>query len=501
MPLTSVSSITSTLNNQAEPDPNFNPAFHNDVKFVDRGWLRNVAHFAQKHKSEGIFNSAYNHIASHLEFGSCLADYAGLNNRYDKLRRLEDVDDYGANINGPGRQARVRFVNYFTISTGIPKKPATPKEPSAPKRADTHLKPALPERPSLDGGGSASGTSTPRISIEDYSDSERPTLLQLEPIPEPIEEQEQPGSRQRPGPDNENGKPTVLQTTKEDDDSDSFRSAVEKHDSNTPRSPKEDTPGGSTSQPTQELAETKDEESEFPPILPLPSPPQFPDLGRYTDKEARKQAEKEGKRALKAYEQAVKNRDKAIKERQKLVEKRRKKSLKDAEKLEREEQKRKLKQEQEEQKRVQEEQKRMAREEKEAEQKRLELEKKEQAQIQMLQKQLSDLSTQDSSLTTLESNATQGSVEKGKGADQRTKEKEKKKEKKFCMLPRKTNGARDATWVQVYMEGVDEVGAHCGLFFMGPHYEKLVGDVGARIVGWVHEDLNKRAALGGYGGH
>ena len=53
------------------------------------------------------------------------------------------------------------------------------------------------------------------------------------------------------------------------------------------------------------------------------------------------------------------------------------------------------------------------------------------------------------------------------------------------MLPGKINGAavgQDPTWVQVYMEGVDEVGAHCGLFFPGPHYEKLVGDVGSRIV-------------------
>ncbi len=39
------------------------------------------------------------------------------------------------------------------------------------------------------------------------------------------------------------------------------------------------------------------------------------------------------------------------------------------------------------------------------------------------------------------------------------------------------------------MEGVDEVGAHCGLFFPGEHYERLVGDVGSRIVGWVTTTL------------
>ena len=36
------------------------------------------------------------------------------------------------------------------------------------------------------------------------------------------------------------------------------------------------------------------------------------------------------------------------------------------------------------------------------------------------------------------------------------------------------------------MEGVDEVGAHRGLFFSNkPHYEKLVSDVGAKIQEWV----------------
>ncbi|PKS10721.1 hypothetical protein jhhlp_002478 [Lomentospora prolificans] len=68
-----------------------------------------------------------------------------------------------------------------------------------------------------------------------------------------------------------------------------------------------------------------------------------------------------------------------------------------------------------------------------------------------------------------------------------------KKPRKFCALPRKRNGEVDTAWVAVFMEGVDEVGAHCGLFFPGPHYEKLVGDVGERIVGWVHEDLSRRA--------
>jgi hypothetical protein len=74
------------------------------------------------------------------------------------------------------------------------------------------------------------------------------------------------------------------------------------------------------------------------------------------------------------------------------------------------------------------------------------------------------------------------------------KEKEKKKkERKFCMLPGKSAGVRDPAWVRIYMEGVDEVGAHCGLFAPGPHYEKLVGDMGSLIVEWVLEDATRRA--------
>ncbi|KAF6837023.1 hypothetical protein CMUS01_05174, partial [Colletotrichum musicola] len=70
-----------------------------------------------------------------------------------------------------------------------------------------------------------------------------------------------------------------------------------------------------------------------------------------------------------------------------------------------------------------------------------------------------------------------------------------KKERKFCTLPRKVNNRRDETWVSVFMEGVDEVGAHCGLFVPGPHYDRLIGDVGERIVGWVQDDLTARAIL------
>ena len=69
----------------------------------------------------------------------------------------------------------------------------------------------------------------------------------------------------------------------------------------------------------------------------------------------------------------------------------------------------------------------------------------------------------------------------------------KPKDRKFCILPPKdANGQRDPCWVRVFMPDVDEVGAHCGLFFVSQGYERLVGDVAERIELWVKEDIDRR---------
>ncbi|EPS40837.1 hypothetical protein H072_5295 [Dactylellina haptotyla CBS 200.50] len=94
----------------------------------------------------------------------------------------------------------------------------------------------------------------------------------------------------------------------------------------------------------------------------------------------------------------------------------------------------------------------------------------------------------------------------------------RKKESTFCIIPKE----QDSCWVKVMMENVDEVGAHCGLFFIngvpavdspsgvgspGQHaspgrehsdcaeaeiesggvYERLLGDVTQRIEGWCRD--------------
>ncbi|KAJ6259638.1 hypothetical protein Dda_5276 [Drechslerella dactyloides] len=74
-----------------------------------------------------------------------------------------------------------------------------------------------------------------------------------------------------------------------------------------------------------------------------------------------------------------------------------------------------------------------------------------------------------------------------------------RKAKNFCVIPK----GEDKCWVKVNMENVDEVGAHCGLFFVkgvtcddeSPEragegdndssvYERLLGDVAQRVEGW-----------------
>ncbi|KAK0626708.1 hypothetical protein B0T14DRAFT_424156 [Immersiella caudata] len=389
-------------------DPLFNPPFFNDVSFVDRGWLKNIAHFARKHKEENIVEAAAHHIMSHLEFGGCLADYPGLRTRYSNLRKLEDIDESKAPAPGQ-RLPRVRFVNYYTASTGLPKKlKAVPALPTAENSNNALLKPTSSQE--ANPSDINSGTSTPRISIEDHSESGRPMVLQeLEPVPE----------------------------------SDDRITTTQTNDSLPLTQEIPDTPGNNPNQ----------DDSSLPPVPDPPTPPQTPNFEAYTNKEARKQAEKEAKRARKIYEQAVKNRERAIKERQKMLDKRERKTTKEAEKRAKTEQK--------------------------------EAHSRQKSELKQRAKEEQDLQEELDKLY-MEESGQQLGVEKEK----------KKKEKKFCMLPGKSAGVRDPTWVRVYMEGVDEVGAHCGLFVPGPHYEQLVGDMCSRIVEWVQDDATRRAIAG-----
>ncbi|KAI1266732.1 hypothetical protein F5Y18DRAFT_445174 [Xylariaceae sp. FL1019] len=470
-------------------EPNFDYPFPNDVRIQERSWWKNVVHFVQKHNSEGLIDAATKHVMSHMEFGSSLFDIKYLKTRYDAVRKLEDIDDL-KNHGFLHVPPQVRFVQYYTICNGYPKPPKEPESKQKSKSTSDSdvLGPYPPMYPSLEahtpvhhvseetrvsGAVSVSSSHSERSSLE---------LLSPEPIPDQDQSTTADHATHYEGINDTklDGSPTAAQT--------------EGSLSGSPPS-------------TEVIAENKSEVSEslgvpappgldfdLPAVPDLPSKPEPPNLALYSDKDAKKQAEKEGKRAQKAYDQAVKDRQKAIKEREKIIEKRQKKKA------------------QEEEKRAKEEQKRAKGEEKKK--------KKDEAaaaaarasstSASLLQSNIETptleedtpktvrLSMPADAMSELSLVGSQKSPEleiSPDGAKGKKKE-EKRKERKFCNLA-KVDGQVDSKWVQVFMKDMDEVAAHTGLFFAGEHYDTLVGDVGNTITEWVQSDMTKRAILMG----
>ncbi|KAL0943995.1 catalytic protein [Colletotrichum truncatum] len=535
-------SVASSNGPPPRTDPFFNPPFFNDTKFKDRSFMRRLGHFAKKHSAEGIWDATKNHVMSHLEYGGCLADYPGLNARYNKLRALENVDPLqhlrensnSGNSFGQPPLARVRFINYYTLSTGRPKKPKSPKSPESP---DRELPTGPPSTLDIASQLSPQAPSTPRISVNSDDGDEIEILHSIEVVDAKLstlhEEQQARFDHESDKAVAKHGQePVVPEHTVEPKGKGKETSDHEIESSEAPKKEVDGQANGGDTHVTDASGDVS-ADPELPPIPDLPEPPTLPDLDRYTDKDARKQAEKEAKRVQKAYEQAVKSRDKAIKERQKLVEKRRKKAEKDAlketQRLQKEEQKAKQQGEAAQKKQEKEKEKE---EEKEAP-------RQEPAQVTAAVEDASGASSdeQDGPLMMMEpipmseeypapqaspaperppppptsrgpppplpprmpstAPASSSASIATTQTDTRAPEgpSKPKKERKFCTLPRKINGRRDETWVPVFMEGVDEVGAHCGLFVPGPHYDRLIGDVGGRILGWVQEDMTARAIL------
>ncbi|KAK1247816.1 hypothetical protein MKX07_000704 [Trichoderma sp. CBMAI-0711] len=505
----SVSSATSIDSPLRGPrDPNFDPPFFNDAPFREQPFLTRMLNFSTKHWSEGIFTALGHHVASHLEFGGCLADYRGLMSRYNQIRALEDIDDLQALSGGlaDSSHPRVRFLNYYTLAPGRPK-PVSAKgsrdisqvdlsADTVPEskvaigidkelvdivlttaddnQIDDNLRDSISTNPPkastpargdhMDDSASASEL-IGKISIKDVdpdSEMEKPSpspdlsrfsMQEIEPIP--IDEDEQ---------DVEQSLDTTITTNSEQSSPPVEYAGDEKKNlsEQTPISPDPD----------------------LPPIPHLPPPPEQPDLSQYTDKDSRKQAEKEFSRLQKAYENAVKDRTKALREREKLLEKRQKKAQKDADKLEKDA--KKLKQQSEQDQR---------RLEKEAE-KAIKAEKKRQekddaAQAKHLRSASKSVAASATTAAATPKQMPETEPETPPGS------KKPKKLRKFCNTPAKRDDGvvADPTWVDVYMDGMDEVTAHCALFLPGPHYDGLVGDVASRIVGWVQNDLSVRAML------
>ncbi|EGP92349.1 uncharacterized protein MYCGRDRAFT_33312 [Zymoseptoria tritici IPO323] len=383
-----------TFWSKGQMDPNYNTPYPNDVKLAERKGWRNAWHFVSKH-SDNLTGATKKLILSHLEFGGAMANYGELKTRYARIRALEEQDSrIRQSVVEGGVPPRVRFINYYTASTGRPKKPASPnrKSPSPGRSRQERESRSLstssvnerPSRQSLSPSPLRSATSMRDL-------SPRPEMLSISPRPEPQQEE--------------------------------CDSAMESLSI------------GEPSTRTATLLELPE----------LPEPPKPLDLSFIEDPDARKAVEKEHAKAVKTYEKAVKERSKLIEDRKKAQDKHARKEQKAAAKAEKEE-----------------------------------------------TKHLTSTTT----IPTI-SRITTGDTENLSKTESKEKPKGPPKDRKFCSLPPKdSNGERDPCWVRVFMKDMDEVGAHCGLFFVDERYERLVGDVAERIEGWVKEDVDRRMLEG-----
>ncbi|KAI1822912.1 hypothetical protein F4861DRAFT_512756 [Xylaria intraflava] len=448
-------------------DPNFNSNFPNDVRIEERNWWDNVVHFVKKHNSEGLIDAATNHIMSHMEFGGTMFDINSLKSRYERIRRLEDVDDLQqSEYSRTPRQ--VRFIQYYTICEGFPKKPKGQvlkqdgeKSASVREPLESHLSQSAI---SVDGAGSDSQRQTIEDDIRppSLSNSERSSLELLSPEPMADEPQLAVGG-------NLIGTENALHDKPPDylDDNSSVPAQLAVEDKSL------------TVDVTNAVAGL---DLDLPAVPELPPKPEMPDLEKYVDRDARKLAEKEAKQAQKVYEKAVKHREKAIRDREKIIEKRKKKLAQEAEKKAKEEKKKS---------------------------------KKNSAAAATTSPIASTESPPAPNQDPVENiSARMDGVpespapewtpaspdltpewtedkEKPKGGEKT----EKRRQRKFCNVP-KSHGQVDPKWVGVFMKDMDEVAAHTGLFFAGEHYDGLVGDVGNTIVHWVQTDMSKRVIYG-----
>ncbi|KAF4332372.1 hypothetical protein FBEOM_13819 [Fusarium beomiforme] len=512
---TSLPSIASS-SQQRDPfsdQPYFNQPFFNDSGLQERPFVQRMFHFANKYRSEGLIQAAARHLFSYLEFGSCLADPAGLESRYRKIRALEDIDELQkeeANQTSARTLVRVRFVNYYTLCTGRPKSPkASPEISNSTLGIDTTT--------SANMGFSISNSSASSSSVE----------LSFSPYKSSAEEQSQPYAKQEsPLPiitlehrdtlgnsedhmtllesDVKTSRPRVSNTTLKDttvDDQEALASGLNRlsmhsidpapidEDSLTQTLQDTATPA---SQDKRSLAakETNDsipdqKDIDLPPLPDPPKTPEVPDPSVYTEKDERKQVEREAKRIRRAHENTLKDHAKAVREREKLIEKRQKRSHKKADKALKEaarQEKEALKESQRKEKESEKQQQRLIKENSRHE-------KKPQSQREHEDTQWAE-SFQKQRQPEAECEGEEGQViSEARGLNPS----KPLKLRKFCNLPTKGGRIDDPTWIEIYMADVDEVGAHCGLFFPGQHYEKLVGDVGNRIMGWVQDDMTKRA--------
>lgn len=516
-PATSENSTSSPLSFdpfQAEPnDPNYNPTYDNDVAMANRkGTVDKAFYFLNKHYGQWRKATA-SYIKSHLEFGGCLADYDGLKKRYKCFRPLEDVDDLGQARSPSGKKIpRVRFVNYYTASTGRikPQKLSDENRTLVAQTDMTSLSPSANHPHST----TSSHPSTPTISIEEHhsggivsrdlddlhlhgydSNNDQPEMQHLDPQAEPPS-------------------PTIS------DRNSSVEQRIPLEPIQTNLSLESEIPSISSIDSASVATPT----SADLPLPPLPASPVAPppfDPAPYTtaDPSTLKLAKKEHERLVKSYERAKKDHEKLVRNREKHLAKlekaRQQKEKERAKEMEKEKEREKKKElenaglsqhEINERERLKKEAERMQKEKERLEGRMQETPApKTPAQEQSAQgisasdqhakdekvKRAATLNTDvyDAAMIKQQEEEDKRVLKQNKKAAKKGKDPTKQKDRKFCALPPKDpkTGAIDSTWIRVYMENMDEVVAHTSLFFVGETYAKLVGDTAQRIEQWVRD--------------
>lgn len=448
-------------------DSNYNPSYGNDVHLPKRkGKLDQAFYFLNKHYGDWQkATTAY--VKSHLEFGGCMADYDGLKKRYRSFRPLEDVDDLKNTRSPSGKTIpRVRFVNYYTASTGRIK--PQPKDDMV-LVAETEMT-EQGKSTVVTAQQRSSAATTPRISVEEHRDDhvlvkdmdslhldgtagsdEEAEMQHLDPQAEP------PSPTLEPARSNDSEEIVDPVSRKSTADAESVLSSID-----------------TASITSSALASTT--------LPPLPQPPHGPDpfdpaLYTTDDSSTLKLAQKEHSRLVKAYEKAKKDYDKMVRDREKLVAK-----IEKARQKQEEKENANLSQhEKSERERLKKEAERMQKEKERMEGKP----QKEEVQRAVTLNQ----EMYDDALARQHVEETEQMAKKAKNKEA-TKPPKPKKDRKFCSLPpadTKT-GKPDSTWIRVYMENMDEVVAHTSLFFVSETYAQLVGDTAQRIKEWVEED-------------
>ena len=465
---TSIPTISSASLDLPTKDPNYDPPFPNDVRLPQRAGWANALHFINKH-SDGLAKATQAYVKSHLEFGGAMADYKGLRSRYASLRALEDLHAHDP--------ARTRFVNYYTASTGRPKKP---KSTSISRTQTGDIDNGTVQIEEDTGGLSLEGAESQSLSSNSKTSFRAPDEKTVTRGGIQVTENSSFGG------DGHFYEDSAMSESSQDME----------HVDPAPLSDEEIAQADGHAGPaapqstlfTKGSVLTIDDLSppNLPPLPPIPEEPPAFDPTSYADKDAQKLAEKEHARQIKAFQRAVKDRDKAISDRRKFREKKEKDARKEREKGLKAEEKEKMKVmekgEKERAKQEIEKKKRAEKQRAKEEEEKKRIEKKLAKAEKEAQKKKAVASDTPSLLSKT------SSLETGADYDGSTSSEKPKRDKKFCMLPPKINGQIDACWVRIFMPGVDEVGAHCGLFFVdGGRYQRFVVDVAERIEGWVVE--------------